>query len=711
MAYAATPGADTPSPLASLLAPSAVALVGASERSYLARTVWQAIRSSGFAGQCYPVNPGRTEVFGEPCYPSLAALPAPVDLCLIAVSEGGALPVLRDCVAQHVPAAMLFTLFNSTPASRQAREAVAEYLHNAPLTVCGSGTFGVVNNHDAFAALVGAIPATRPGDVSLVCQSGGILNVLARCLDATGIGLGKAIATGGEDQLDASAYIEYLVAEGRTRAIGCVVEQIKDIGRFRRACETARARGVAVALLVIGRSEKGKEAAFAHSGSLASDSRIIDGLIDQVSAIPITNLTEMVDVLAILSRRGSRPLGARAAIVTISGGETGLAADLAERHGLALPDLQPETDQRLQEALRTPGLSYQNPVDTALGSLLVLTDPHVYVKAVGCALDDPEVDFVMARYLEQEGVFEGLAQYADHPAKPLFLYTRTVYDLLSLPRSHQAQSPLILPDIEQAIAALGKVRAYLESLEQVAARSEPDQAEGHGAAAPMTLPTTPTGLLMEADVFPLLDNIGLPAPELRVLRRGHRGEAELNGLDGPFIAKILSDSIVHRRSAGGVIMNLQERVDAVRAADRLLEHFGDAINGVLVEPMLRCDLELMLGAKRTAATGLTIMLGFGGTFVEDFGSITLRLSPLSAHDAREMTARSGAAAALRRLGGEHAVQAASDLAALLQGFDRLCRRIGPILSEFDVNPLGYQAATGRFCALDAKILLAGREAG
>lgn len=694
--------------LAPFFNPRTVALVGASERSYLARTVWESIRASGYRGDCYPVNPGRSEVFGVTCHPSLRSLPEPADLCLVAVSETGALSVLRDCVAEGVPAAMLFTLFNTTPESLSVRADVSAFLRDAPLAVCGSGTFGAANIDGKFTAFLGAPPAAKPGSVSLVCQSGGILNAVSRCLSSAGAGLCKAVATGGEDQLSAAHYIDYLLSDGRTKAIGCVLEQIKDVGAFRRACEAARAKGVAVVVLVVGRSERGKEAAFAHSGSLASDSRLVDGLLEQVGAIPVANLTELVNVLAVLDRLDGRRIGPKAGIVTISGGETGLAADISERHGVELPALDDGVNAKLQEVLEAPGLDYQNPVDTALGSLLVMTRPETYVESVRAVVDGPEADYVLARHLDADGVYGGLSQLAGSAAKPLFLYTRTTYDLLSLAKDVQGKPLLILPDMEDAIAALGKVSAHHAKREE-ALRSAPDLDTGD--LQPIKFPAGESKLLSEADVFPLLEGIGLQAPPLRLLRSDCTDTDALAGLKPPYVVKIVSPTIVHRRSAGGVAINVQTPAEAIQIAAGFFERFGNRISAVLVASMIRTDVEFILGAKRTDHNGLAIMLGFGGTFVEDLERFALRLSPLSRHDADTMICRSGVEAVLGRLLGDRRAEAVAALSALLLGFDRLCSRIGPALSEFDVNPVALSVDSGTFHALDAKIVLASKGEG
>ncbi len=700
-------GVPPPHVLGSLFAPRTVALVGASERSFLAKTIWSSIRAGGFSGEVFPINPGRTEVFGVPCFPTLAELPVRPDLCLIAVSEQAALGVLEQCVACGIPSAMLFTLYGGTGEGQALRARAKGFLADSPLSVAGSGTFGLINTAASFMPLL-ASPPTLAGDgkVALVCQSGGILNALARCLSAMGAGLSKAIATGGEDRLGAADYIDFLLTDPGIRAIGCVLEQIKDIGSFRAVCDRARTQGVAVVVLKVGLSEKGQLAAFAHSGSLASDKNILDGLLDQVGAIKVGNLTEMTNVLALLGRDHG-PLGGRAGIVTISGGETGLAADLADKHGIELADLGKATDLALRNILVSPDVSYQNPVDVALGSLLVLQQPAVYAETVRTVLEDPGVDFVLARHMEQQGIFEGLSACAQAHSKPIFLYTRTVYDLLTIdPRLLRAPL-LILADLELALNTLGKVTQFHRNRTRRAA-SAGESRSGPVEPRTISLPAPRSGILMEDAVFPLLDQIGFDTPPVRIMQPESDVIAELRDFPSPYVAKILSDTIVHRRSAGGVRIAIQSREEVRSTVDEFFARFGTAVSGVIVEPLIRSDVEFILGAKQTEREGLVIMLGFGGTFVEDFQRPSLRLSPLVEWDADSMLEESGVAAALSRIAGVRGDEVIARLRVLLLAFDVLCRGCGPQLAEFDVNPLGFAADTGRFTALDGKIVLSSK---
>ena len=88
-----------------LLAPRTVAVIGASDQP--GNIGGAVVRFFGkFASPCivWPVNRGRDTVAGLACYPSVAELPAPADLAILAVPATAVLQVVRDCVAAGIRA-------------------------------------------------------------------------------------------------------------------------------------------------------------------------------------------------------------------------------------------------------------------------------------------------------------------------------------------------------------------------------------------------------------------------------------------------------------------------------------------------------------------------------------------------------------------------------------------------------------------------------
>ena len=65
--------------MSSLLAPKAIAVVGASQRRGRGTNTVANLKKGGFKGDIFAVNPRYDEVLGCKCYPSVTSLPASVD--------------------------------------------------------------------------------------------------------------------------------------------------------------------------------------------------------------------------------------------------------------------------------------------------------------------------------------------------------------------------------------------------------------------------------------------------------------------------------------------------------------------------------------------------------------------------------------------------------------------------------------------------------
>ena len=84
-----------------LLYPESVAVVGV-RRAGLGTAVLEAIRSGGFSGRLYVVQPESDSVAGLPAYRSLAAIGEAVDLVVVVVPAIEVISVMADATAAGV---------------------------------------------------------------------------------------------------------------------------------------------------------------------------------------------------------------------------------------------------------------------------------------------------------------------------------------------------------------------------------------------------------------------------------------------------------------------------------------------------------------------------------------------------------------------------------------------------------------------------------
>ena len=259
------------------------------------------------------------------------------------------------------------------------------------MAVCGSNCMGFVNFVDGLKVSGNPPPIPeRFGPVGLISHSGstwsGFVGNQRELVFNYAISAGQEIATTMAD------YLGFLLEQPETRVVGCIMEALRDPERFLAAVEAADRQGVPVVVLKLGRSERGRTLALAHSGALTGSDSAYRAVFERRNVIVTQTPDELADTLELLSSP-RRPSAAGIGIVTDSGGERELIVDLASDVGAPLADLTPETEARLTEVL-DPGMTPDNPVDsygdgrTLLQECLsvIADDPHVGIVALATNL-------------------------------------------------------------------------------------------------------------------------------------------------------------------------------------------------------------------------------------------------------------------------------------------------------------------------------------
>ncbi len=185
-----------------------------------------------------------------------------------------------------------------------------------------------------------------------------------------------------------------------------------------------------------------------------------------------------------------------------------------------------------------------------------------------------------------------------------------------------------------------------------------------------------------------------------------RNEKELlqscKKLGYPIALKIVSRQIVHKSDVGGVQLNIQNESQARQAyADMMKTVKKKApkakVDGVLVQKMVQ-GTELIVGSKKDAQFGHTILFGLGGIFVEVLKDFSLRISPLNKKMAEEMVRELKAYPIIAGTRGRKQLNERK-IQDLLLKVDELVRK--EKLQELDLNPV--IATENDVIAIDARI--------
>jgi acetyl coenzyme A synthetase (ADP forming)-like protein len=174
----------------------------------------------------------------------------------------------------------------------------------------------------------------------------------------------------------------------------------------------------------------------------------------------------------------------------------------------------------------------------------------------------------------------------------------------------------------------------------------------------------------------------------------------------PIVLKIVSDDILHKTEAGGVVVGLENTADVRAGFERLVNNAKQYksnvnIQGVQVQQMLKGGQEVMVGAVTDASFGKMIAFGLGGVLVEVMKDITFRMAPVSETEALSMLDSIAAAEVLRGVRGGKGVDRAA-LADIISKVSNLVNDI-PEIQEVDLNPI-FATEKGA-CAVDVRIVI------
>lgn len=385
---------DSPTPvnierLNPLFQPRSVALIGASSNpGKWGFIMLKNLINGGFKGNIYPINPDSDELLGRKVYKTLADVPEMPDLAVIAVPPKAALAAVRACTDKGIKAAVCITagFAELGEEGRRLQDAMVEAARAKGMVMVGPNCNGIMCPWEK---LYVDFPSFHvpPGSIAVVCQSGGIVDGLARKAMLKGMGCSLCVASGNEADLHMEDYLAYLGNDPRTKVILCYIEGFKDAGRFYRIVHEVAKKKPIVACKA-GKTQAGAKAAMSHTASIAGSDAVFDSICSQAGILRAKNLHYLFNVGAAFINQ-PLPRGRRVAIVTAGGGWGVMAADECVSLGLDMAVLPEKTIKQL-DAFLPAWWNRSNPVDLVAGS-----NPDDVLRVVDMVLSNAEVDGVI----------------------------------------------------------------------------------------------------------------------------------------------------------------------------------------------------------------------------------------------------------------------------------------------------------------------------
>ena len=703
------------SPLHDFLAPDSIAIVGAStdptKRGYKAMV---GLIKDGYQGAIYPINPKVDMVLGVKTFPSIEAVPGPIDLALICTPASTVPDLIQACGRKGIKGAVILASgFREIGGDGvKLEQELLDAARAGNVRIIGPNTSGMFNLHKQVNLL--ALANVKPGHIGFISQSGNMLLALVLEAENNGhVGFSTYVGPGNQTDIGFYDYLQYLGEEEHTRVATLYVEGFRDGQRFLQVAREVTA-AKPVVIYKSGSTELGKQAAKSHTGALAGSYAMTVDLLRQAGVSVVHNSDEILPVAEGLGLM-QKARGKRVAIIADGGGQATISADRLAEADLELATLADETRRKLA-AILVPQASLANPVDVAGTSD---ANPHVLAECLAIVEADDNVDAVLlvgmfggyglrfAEHLlgQEMRAAESMIELANRSEKPVVIYS--LYAPVKPPplrRLHEAGLP-VYASIEQAVrvlAALGERGIYLQNLDKQA--PHPGIEPNPEMVAMFSRAQTEGRNLFEFEAKTLLRNHGIEVAAESVVHKVEELDAVAASFgDRPLAMKIVSKDILHKSDAGGVKLNLVG-IDALRRAfDQIMTscraYDPDAdIRGVLVTPMAAKGTEVIVGVVRDPIFGPVLMFGLGGIFVEILEDVAFRAIPLSRHDAESMVDQIKGRKILQGVRGIPP----ADKPALVDLLLKVSSIVAayPQISELDLNPVlayahGYAVADAR----------------
>ncbi|MCP1673630.1 acetyltransferase [Natronocella acetinitrilica] len=683
--------------LEQMLSPQSIALVGASKNlNKLNGRPLKFLLEKGYAGRIFPINPNYESIADLPCYPAVSAVPEPVDLAVVMVPARLVPDTMRDLASASVPAAVVFSSgFSETGGEGAAlEEEVRQIAREGGIALCGPNCLGLINSFEGVMASFSqfANGETPPGPVGFVTQSGAFGTAIAALARNRELGLGYFVNTGNEAGVHFSEVMEDVLADDRISVGAGYLEGLADGNWFARTAQKALELNKPLVVTKVGRTSAGAKAAASHTGALAGEDAIFQGVCDQFGVIRAPDEEVMLDVVDAFAS-GARPSDSRLGIITQSGGAGVLMADGAEERGLTVAALQPDTTRRLKQIVPAFG-AVGNPVDI---TAQFIAEPEIFRDSVIAVMDDPAVDIgivwfqLMHEFVDQlMDVFRAIREGVSKPV--LVCWVAGPADGISqlrelgFPVFRSASAAL---NAAGAAARFGKHRAAWESERNAAEQPLPSPVDLSGK-----------GVLPAMETFELLTAHGLSLTPSRLCATAEQAMEAAQALGFPVALKIESPQILHKTDIGGVVLGLADSDTVRHGFDTVMQraraaHPDATIDGVLVQAMqTEPSVELVVGLKQDPVFGMVVMLGMGGTALEVNPDVVFRKAPVSEAEALRMLDQLRGRGLLGEVRGRPAVDRAA-VARLVAATSTFAAANADQVAELDINPVLASAKGAR----------------
>jgi len=681
-----------------IFSPRSVALIGASSDATKNTSRPQRyMRKYGYAGQLFPINPGRDEVFGEKAYPDVTAVPDDIDHAFIMVPANRVNKALEQCVAKKIPVVTIYTdgFAEVGTEGRAMQEELQKTAKAGGVRLIGPNCIGLFSSQTNLALSVNAVleySDIKPGPITVVSQSGSMTGgLLSRGL-GRGLGFSKLVSVGNEADIGVGEFADMLVDDPHTGAILLFMETLRDADHLARAGRRAYAAGKPIIVFKLGRSEIGQDCAASHTGAMAGSDELADTFFKANGILRVDQLETLFELGPMIA--GTKPSKRhRVAIMSTTGGG---AATVADRLGTLGIDVVGPTQTVIDNLAKNHNIIISKARVTDL--TLAGAKKEIYSAVLNELLASDHCDLVLP-------IAGSSAQFHPQIAVAPVVEADKRDKLIAVFLAPQAEKSLNLLS-DAGIAGFRTPESCADAIrawrDWTAPQTQPVIDTARVGEAKKLLGAANTKQLNEFDACRVFATLGVNQAATAVIN----SPDDAANVPFPVVAKILSPDIAHKTDAGGVVLNIADAAALKTAAREILDRVGKKhpqakLNGILVQRMEKGLAEVILGFKRDPQVGPVVVLGIGGVLAEIYKDFAARLAPVSVADAAKMIEQVKGLAPIRGYRGMTKGDCAA-LAKTVSDFSQLAY-IDSIV-EAEINPLMVRREDEGVIAVDGLIV-------
>jgi acetyltransferase len=689
--------------------PKGIAVVGATPERYHGGRHLVANLTFGYRGPIYPVNPKYHEILGLKCYPKVSDIEGPLDLVLIYIPAQAVPRVLEECVAKGVRGVIIESsgFAEVGPEGKALQDQCLDIARKGRMRIWGPNCMGLIDiaKRYVFSFIIPNAwkDAMNPGHVSLIVQSGLLSAGFITTLMANKtIKLAKVCSIGNKSDIEETEILEYLLKDPATKVIALYLESFV---KGRHFFELATSSDKPVVVLKGGKSPLSAEASASHTASLAGNYDLINGVLRQAGIHQADDFFEMVDIARTLERDfylqnppNEKP---RIAILSYSGASGIVTTDHMEKYGLTLARLSPQT-QRCLEELSPDWMPVKNPVDY-YPAMEKNGPSFAYKHAIEVLHHDPEVDGIIVHLFAGFGIWslntKEILSSTKKSRKPILFW---------LIGPEKGREPTRLALEEEGCPTFYEIHRTVKVMASLFEKSKGRSSRSEIAQFDFPIPAPLQEWVHQTDKQKILDEheskkwfdaLGLKVVKEVVIKDLDEAIQAANEMGYPVVLKGRVKGKVHKTEAGLVKLNLQN-ADQVKSACQEMLLLETKPESFLMQPMLKGDLELIVGIIRDSQFGPAAMLGLGGVWAEIYRDVVFRMIPLNKAEILEMVSDLKGQTLLKGYRGSRPVNMES-IADWLIKLGWLALKFEKI-QEIDVNPL--LIVNGEPVAVDATII-------